>query len=135
VRRGLGQHRQFQRHACGKQHVERSVGLIGGEQMVEREQAGEQGAEPQDRRADALEQREVGPERERHQRHHDEKEQHAHEGAAADAQGESDVTREQGGERGHAGPPSRNSRAPSRPIGPCTAATMMPPPDRCSCIR
>jgi ABC-type nickel/cobalt efflux system permease component RcnA len=62
----------------------------------------EQRREPQDRRADALEQREVRPERERHQRDHDQEEQHAHQRAAADAHGDAHVADEEGGERRHA---------------------------------
>ena len=57
--------------------VERAVLVIGREQPIERQQAREQRAEPQDRGADPPEQRRSGPMRERHQHHHDQKEQHA----------------------------------------------------------
>ena len=51
--------------------------------------------------------------------------------AAADADRELEVAREEGGERGHASPSSRSSLARSSPIGPCAAATIKPPPARC----
>ena len=57
----FGRHGQFQRHGRHHQQIERSVVPVGRQQPVEREQAGEQRADPQHRRADALEQRKSGP--------------------------------------------------------------------------
>ena len=48
-----------------------------------------------------------GPDGERDQGHHGEEEQDAHEGAAADPQGNADVASEQGGEGGHGVAPRR----------------------------
>ena len=47
-------------------------------------------------------QREVGPDRERHQRDHDQEEQHADQRAAAEPHGQPHVAQEEGGEGGHA---------------------------------
>ena len=77
--------------------------MIHGHQAVECEQAREQCAEPENRWSDARKQREVGADSERHQRHHDEKEQHADQGAAADAHGEPHVADEKRGKGGHCG--------------------------------
>ena len=102
MRERLGRDREFERRRAHHDQIERAVLVIGGEQPVEREQARQQRAEPQDRRADAREQREIGPDRERHQRHDDQEEQHAHQRAAADADRDAHVAHEQGGERVHA---------------------------------
>ena len=66
MRDGLGGDGEFERHRAHHQEIERAVLVIGGEQAVERQQRREQRAEPQDRRADAREQIEIGPDRERH---------------------------------------------------------------------
>ena len=63
----IGDH-QFERGAAHEDEIKRAVLLIGGKQPVERQQAREQRRKPEDRRTDALEQREVRPERERHHR-------------------------------------------------------------------
>ena len=60
---------------------------------------------------------------------HDQEEQRAHQRAAADAHGEPHVADDEGRQRVHAGP-SLSSRARSSPIGPCAAATIMPPQAR-----
>ena len=92
---------KFERRAAHQDEIERAVVMIGGEQPVERKQAREQRRKPQDRRADALEQRQIRPERERRQGDHDEEEQHAHQRAAADAHGDAHVADEKRGERAH----------------------------------
>ena len=116
--------------------VERAVLVIGGEQPVERQQTGEQRAEPQDRRPDPAEQRQIGADGERHQHRR-----------------RSGRTARRCRRRRRPGSPSRMSRmkraasglmpalraaAPSRassPIGPWVAATISPPPARCCRIR
>jgi hypothetical protein len=85
----------------GQDQVERAILMIHCHQAVECQQAREQCAEPEDRWPDARKQREVGADGERHQRHHDEKEQHADQRAAADAHGEPHVADEKRAERGH----------------------------------
>ena len=107
--------REFERRRAHHQQVERSVLLVGGQQPVERQQARQQRTEPQDRGTDALEQREIRPDRERHQRHHGHKEQHADHRAAADPDRDPDVAHEQGLERAHAARSSLSSRASSMP--------------------
>ena len=62
------------------------------------------------------------------------KEQHAHQRAAADADGEAHVAQDEGGDEGHVALPSRSSFA-AIPSGPCVAATIIPPPARCWRIR
>ena len=89
-------HRQFERHAAHHQQVERAVVVVGREQPVERQQARQQRAQPQDRRTDAREQSEVGAERERHHGHDDQEKQRAHQRAAADANGEPHVAQRRG---------------------------------------
>ncbi|ESY02050.1 hypothetical protein X753_25790 [Mesorhizobium sp. LNJC399B00] len=61
VRQALHQHRQRQHVAVIAQHqkIERTVFAIGLKQPVEAEQAGEQSADPKDRRTDAGEQLQV----------------------------------------------------------------------------
>ena len=61
MRERLGGDRELERHARHQDQVERAVLVIDGEQPVEREQARQQRAEPQDRRPDPRQQREVGP--------------------------------------------------------------------------
>ena len=108
----LDQNDEFERRAAGENEIERAVLVVGGKQPIEREQARQQRRQPQDRRADPLQQREVGPERERHQRGDDQKEQHAHQRAAADAHGNPHIADENGGKRGHCcSPPRRAEQA------------------------
>ena len=94
MRGSLGQYGEFQRCRTHQQEVERAILVIGGEQAIERQERSEQCANPEDRGADAAQLHEVGPDRERHQRHHDEEEQHAHQRAAAHANCEPHVTQE-----------------------------------------
>src|SRR5437660_1442907 len=98
------------------------------ERAVEREQAREQRAEPQDRRPGAGEEREVGAERERHHGDHDEEEQHAHQRSAAHPYSKAHVAPEQGRERSHHAALNRSSCTPSRPSGAWVAARISPPP-------
>ena len=108
--------------------------MVGREQAVERQQACQQRAEPEDRGSQPRQQRQIGPDRERHQHHDGEEEQHADQRAAADAQRDPDVASNQRGEGGHVAPPIRSSRA-SIPSGAWVAAMIMPPRARCSRIR
>jgi hypothetical protein len=85
VRQRLGDTRQLQRRPAHDDQVERAVLMVGGEQAVERQKACQHRAEPEDRGADALQQRNVRPDRERHQHDDAEKEQDADQRAAADA--------------------------------------------------
>ena len=101
VRNGLGERGEFQRRAAHQNEIERAVLVVGREQAIEREQRGEQGAEPKDRRADAAQLDEIRPDRERDQGHDDEEEQDAHQRAAADPDGEPHVADKEGGEGGH----------------------------------
>ncbi len=123
MRNALHRDHELERRAAHQDEIERAVLVVGGKQPVERQQARQQRREPEDRRADALEQREIRPERERHQRDHDQKEQHAHQRAAADAHGDAHVADEDGGERAHGSPlagrtaSSRSSVRPPSPIG------------------
>ena len=126
VRQRLGGAGQFQRRPAHHDQIERAVVMVGHEQPVEREQACQQRAEPEDRRSEPRQQRQIGSDRERHQHHHGEKEQHADQRAAADPQRDPDVPANQGGERGHDAPPIRNSRA-AIPSGAWVAATIRPP--------
>ena len=100
--------------------------MIGGEQPVEREQARQQSAEPEDRRSEPRQQREIGADRERHQHHDGQEEQDTDQRPAADPQRDSDVPANQGGKRAHDTPPIRNSRA-AIPRGAWVAATIRPP--------
>ncbi len=86
--RGAG---QFQRGAAHHNQIERTIFVVGHEQPVQRQEARQQRAEPEDRRAEPRQQREIGSQRERHQHHHGEKEQHPDQRAAADAQRDLDV--------------------------------------------
>ena len=70
--------------AAHHDQVERAVLVVGQEQPVERQQARQQRADPQDRRPEPRQQIEVGPDGERHQRDDAEEKQHADRGAAAD---------------------------------------------------
>src|SRR5690242_4738801 len=104
--------------------------MIGRKQAIEDKQAGEERTQPQNCRADPGKQRQVWSDRERDHANNDEKEERTHERAAADTNGEAHVTHEEGGQSVHVG--SRlSSRARSRPIAPCAAATTMPPLPRC----
>ena len=119
VRGGLGGDREFQRRVAHQDQVERAVLVIGGEQPIERQQRREQRAKPQDRRPDAAEQREVGPDRERHQRDHDQEEQHADAAAAADPDREAHVAdeqRQQAGSCGVSEPQLLGRFEPDRPM-------------------
>ena len=133
VRERLGGDREFERRVAHQDQVERAVLVVGGEQPVERQQAGEQRAEPQDRRADAREQREIGADRERHQRHDDQEEQHA-DAARRRRRAPRAACRAGTGRQSalmRAAPERASSlRARRRPIGPWVAATIRPPPAR-----
>ena len=96
VGQGLGQDHDFQRDAPHQDQVEGAVVMVAGEQPVEGEQRRQQRAQPQDGGPDAAQQREVGPDGERHQGHHGQEKQHPDHGAAADANGDPGVAREQG---------------------------------------
>ena len=100
--------------------------MIGGEQAVERQETCEQRAEPEDRGPKPGQQRKVGPDRKRHQHHDGEKEQHADQGAAADAKRDPDVAADQGGKRAHEASPMRSVRV-ATPSGAWVAATIRPP--------
>ena len=100
---GLDGKRKFERDTRRQDQVERAVLLVHGDQPVEREQAREQRAEPQDGRADPGQQREIGADGERHQRHDDQEEQYADQRTAADPHGEPQIAQEQCGQRGHDG--------------------------------
>src|SRR5258708_30253963 len=108
--------------------------MIGRDLAVQREKARQQRPKPEDRGPQPGEQREIRPDRERHQNDHGEKKQHADQRAAADAERDPDVAFDQRGEGGHAAPPIRNSSA-SIPSGPWVAATISPPLARWSVIR
>ena len=84
VRQRLGGAGQFQRRPPHHDQVERAVVMIGHEQAVEREQACQQCAEPEDGRSQSRQQRQVRADRERHQHGDGEEEQHANQCAAAD---------------------------------------------------
>jgi hypothetical protein len=88
--------REFERHPPHQDEVKRTVVVIAREQAIERQQRRQQRAEPQDRRANARQQREIGADGERNERDDDEKEQHAHQRAAADAHREPHVAHEKG---------------------------------------
>src|SRR3979490_594558 len=107
--------------------------MVGHEQTIEREQACQQCAEPEDRRAEPRQQRQIGPECERHQHYHGEKEQHADQRPAADPQRDLDVSCDQRSEGSHDAPSIRNSLA-SSPSGVWVAATISPPRARWSRI-
>ena len=62
--KALRRDHELKRRAAHEDQIERAVLVVGGEQAVERQQARQQRREPQDRRADALEQR-AGPDRPR----------------------------------------------------------------------
>ncbi len=116
--------------------VERAVLVVGGEQPVERQQRGEQRAEPEDRRADAAEQGEVGPDRERASARPRSGRTARRCRAPPPTRIASRMSRmNSASERAHAASPSRSSLARSSPIGPCAAATISPPPARCCRIR
>ncbi len=68
------------------------------------QQTCQQRAEPEDRRAESGQQRQIRSERERHQHHDGEKEQHPDQRSAADAQSDADVPSDQRSKRGHARP-------------------------------
>ena len=131
MRDGLGRDRQFERHGAHHQQVERAILVIGGEQPVERQQAGEQRAQPQDRRADLCQQFEVGADGEGHHRDHDEEEQRADQRAAADAHGQPHVANEQGGESAvMRALPMRSVRARAQ-----ARSAHAPPPRSCRRLR
>ena len=94
MRDRLHRHRKLERRGPRHQQVERAVFVVGGKQPVECEQACQQRAEPEDRRADAGEQFEIRPDGKRHHGDDDEKEQRAHQRAAADADGDAHVAHE-----------------------------------------
>ncbi len=85
-------------------HVERAVVVVGLEEPVEPEQSREQRRDPQDRRAEAREQIEVGPERERHDRDEDQKEHCADRRPAADPPRDAPFANEEREGGGHANP-------------------------------
>jgi hypothetical protein len=120
---------QFQRRPAHHDQVKRTVFMVGREQAVQREQARQQCAEPEDRGSEPRQQRQIRPDRERHQHRHGEEKQHADQRAAADAQRDPDIPPDQCGEGGHAAAPIRSSLAPI-PSGVWVAAMMMPPPAR-----
>jgi len=60
--RGAG---EFQGSAAHHDQIERAILVIGHEQPIEREQACEQRAEPEDRRPEPRQKRQIGPDRER----------------------------------------------------------------------
>ena len=89
----LDQYRQRRHVAIGAKHheVERAVFAVGLEKTVEAEQAGQQRADPQDRRADTRQQVEVRPDAEGHGGDHGQEEDHADERAAAGAHSEPQI--------------------------------------------
>ena len=102
---------QFQRRPAHHDQVERAILVVGREQAVEREQARQQRAEPEDRGSEPRQQRQVWPDRERHQHRDGKEKQYADQRPAADAQRDFDVPANQFGEGGHAAPPIRSSLA------------------------
>ena len=100
VREAFDQHGKRQHVAVGveDQKIERAVLAVGLEQPVEAEQAGQQRADPQDRRADAGEQVEVGSDREGDGGDDGEEEQHPGQRAAAGADAEFHVAEEERGQ-------------------------------------
>src|SRR5580700_11905252 len=134
--KAFGCDHELERRAAHQDEIERAVLVVGGEQPVERQEARQERREPQDRRADLLEQRQVRADRERDQRDHDQEEQHADQRAAADPYGYAHVADEDCGEGGHESTsPSRNSRTLSSPMAPWVAAMMRPPSVRCTRIK
>ncbi len=91
------EHRQRQHvPAVGEdQEIERAVLAVGLEQPVEAEQAGEQRADPEDRRADAGKQVEIGPDAEGDRRDHRQEEQNAGQRPAAGADAEPHIAEEE----------------------------------------
>ncbi len=102
MRERFGEDCQCQRRASHQDQIERAVLAVVGEKLVQRQQAGEQGAEPQNCRSDAPQQCIVGTDREGNERDDDQKKQHAHPGAAAHADRQAQVADEKGEERAHA---------------------------------
>ncbi|MGY3645734.1 hypothetical protein ACVWW2_001025 [Bradyrhizobium sp. LM4.3] len=74
---------------------------VGHEQPVERQQTRQQRAQPQDRRPEPRQQRQIRPHRKRHQHHHSQEEQHANQRPAADAKRDPDVPANEGEQGGH----------------------------------
>jgi hypothetical protein len=126
MRDGFGSDDQFQRQAAHGQKIERSILFVGGEQTIQRQQAREQCAEPENGWTDPRQKLEVGPDGKGNHRDHDQEKQRAHWCAAPDSKRNPDIAAKQGDKSGHGGP-RRISWAPSRPMGPWAAATTMPP--------
>ena len=79
-----------------QQQVERAVFLIGLKQAVKAQERCQQGADPEDGRADAREQIEIRPHGKGKDGDDDEEEQHAHQRATADADGQFQIPNEEG---------------------------------------
>ena len=151
VRQAFHEHRERRHMPVGRQdhQVERAVLAIGLEQPVEAEQAGQQRADPQDRRADAGQQVEVRPDRERYGGNEARKNstpvnappparmpRRRSRRKRAITRGDPwRMKRQAGGRKGtqaSAAIPNASVLAPAIPSGWWVAATTIPPPARCS---
>jgi hypothetical protein len=94
----LGEHHDLKGRRSRAQEVEGSILLVGLKQAVEADQGGEHGGNPEDRRADAGQEVEIGAERKGHQGDDHEEEHQPERAGAADARGELQVAGEQGEE-------------------------------------
>src|SRR5262245_12285479 len=121
--------RKFKRQWTHHQEIERTVLVICRKKPIERQKTSEQRSKPKNGRPYAREQREIRANGEWRHGDDDQEEQCAHQRAAASANRQPHVTKQKSSEGIHAGP-NFSSRARFSPIGPCAAATIIPPPER-----
>src|SRR5206468_29795 len=81
-------------------------------------QARQQRAQPQDRRPEPRQQRQVRPHRERHQHHHGEEEQYPDQRPAADTKRNPDIPANEGGEGAQWAPSMISAANPAHPALP-----------------
>ncbi len=130
MRDALRRDDRLERHGAHAQELERAVLLVGLEQAVEPDQRREKRSDPQNGRADARQEVEIGADREGQDGDERKIEDEAEAEAAADPGGELEVARDEGKKRARH-PPILISEA-GMPIGSCVAATIRPPAARCS---
>src|SRR5208283_441177 len=94
VRETFHENNQFQRRAARQKKIEGTILVISLEKSVETKQCRKQAGNPQNRRGDLAEEREIGADRESAQGDEDQKKNHAEAGAAADALRSPQITNE-----------------------------------------
>ena len=100
----LGEHHKLERKGPKGDDLQAAILVILVEHAPQREHGGEQGADPEHARRDALQERALRPDAEREERHGDDEEHHRHQAADAAAHGEAEVAPDQAEKGRHHSP-------------------------------